>query len=475
MHYTELLDKDQQIQLEIFQYFLAQRSQLADKELRQNVAVSRPTLKNACKALSDRLSRFHPAAELTRQKDTLELTLPADFSVADFIYLYFEEALAYRMLCSIFLEQTISITKLALENHLSEATIFRSLKSLNQSLAEFDIQFKNGQLTGSEWQIRIFYFQLFKGIIPLDKAQDKLARLQSIHPLVNVLQQHFDFQLNRASQTSVTLWLAIMQRRLDYRKKPDLKIKKVIREKIDQDPFYQELKNVLARFLSRFALFGSDEEALYFYLFFMSEGLVPADSHWYQSSPFIAYFSAVDNKICQLITQEEESGYTDFLLPYHVKVAFYKGELRFLESQTELLSDRSPAVMNECMSLIERNLSRKVSHSQWELLDRAYGLIESFHQRKKQEKLLVGVFCEKNLEAEERFRFVSQTLAHEERIIVEKKAEETYDLLIVNEPYQAVGARFQHLYLLTGSLSVFEGQRLNQTIRQLLRQKEAGD
>ncbi|AYW45066.1 helix-turn-helix domain-containing protein [Tetragenococcus koreensis] len=473
MRLLNLLDKDHKVQVRIFDYFLKKERTIKIKELNDQIDVSYPTLQKSITALTVALREFDIEADLVKKNsDYLQLFLPNHFSVKNFLYTYLKQALDYKLLVSIFQEKVISITKLALENNVSEASIFRRLKVINQLLEEFGIQFKNKKLTGSELQIQLFYFQLFNGVIPTERL-DTLITNTAIKNLINVIENQFQLQFTKKQEQMMLLRLHIMQRRLDYRQIPKYDISQDILQQIEKDGFYQELKNILARFLSRFALPGTNYEAIYLYLFFITEGLLPQESKWWIESPFIQYFLAIDKKIYQTITKEIEydKTFATFLLQNHVKIVFYKGEISFNEEDTLLLSDIDVQAMDQCMSIVEKELSRKVSHSQWEMLDHSYGLIWDIHHRRQQKEVLVGVVDDGSLQAEEAFRFIKQTLASMPHVTVKKAKKRAYDLLIAAVYTDLQEFDYQKVYLLTGVLSPFEAERLKQAAAAIIKEK----
>lgn len=72
------------------------------------------------------------------------------------------------MLVYLLEHQQVSIVRLATAFNISESSVFRKIKELNQLLEEFGLQIKNGQLYGEELQIRYFYYELFQ-YIPEDQ------------------------------------------------------------------------------------------------------------------------------------------------------------------------------------------------------------------------------------------------------------------------------------------------------------------
>ncbi|MDN6639841.1 MAG: helix-turn-helix domain-containing protein [Tetragenococcus sp.] len=473
MQLLDLLDKDQKVQVKIFTYFLQKGQTIKIKELNDRMDVSYPTLQKAVNALTTTLTGFDSKATLTKKNsDYLQLMLPSHFSVKDFFYTYLKQALNYQLLISILQEKEVTVTKLTWENNLSEASIFRRLKTINQILAEFDIQFKNKKLNGSELQIQHFYFQLVNKAIPKEKLNTIMTE-PSINNLINVIEKQLQLHFSKKQEQMLKLRLHIMQQRLDYRQVPKSNVAEGLLRQIEKDHFYQELKNILARFLSRFALAATNYEAVHLYLFFISEGLLSQNSNWWQQSPFVKYFSSIEQEIYQAITKEsgKDLTFTAFLLQIHVKITFYKGEINSSEADTLLLSDIDAQAMNQCMTLVEKRLSRKVSHSQWEMLDYSYGLIRDIYQRRQQKEVLVGVIDDGSLFAEETFRFVKQALAGMSHVTVKKAKNYSYDLLVASVNTDLQEFSYKKAYLLTGTLSSFEAERLKRVATVIVKEK----
>lgn len=133
------------------------------------------------------------------------------------------------------------------------------------------------------YKFNFFYFQLFNGAIP-EKRLTTLMTNQAIKNLIHVIESHFQLQFSKKQKHMLSLHLHILQQRLDYRKMPKREISEDMLRQIEQDHFYQELDNIFKRFLSRFALAASGYEAVYLYLFFITEGLLPQTSQWWKKN-----------------------------------------------------------------------------------------------------------------------------------------------------------------------------------------------
>ena len=89
------------------------------------------------------------------------------FSLNHLIEAFVKESLKFQLLDYLYRNKEFSIVQLTTKFMISESSLFRKIKELNQLLAAFELQIKNGQLQGEELQIRYFYFQLYWYITPM--------------------------------------------------------------------------------------------------------------------------------------------------------------------------------------------------------------------------------------------------------------------------------------------------------------------
>ncbi|KAF1306001.1 helix-turn-helix domain-containing protein [Candidatus Enterococcus willemsii] len=470
MKLTDLMDKHQQVQLAIFHKILISKHSVSIKTLENEMDVSFPTLQKEIRALQSALSLFQPGAELIRlEDDSLTLELGNQFPVKKFIYSYLEQALDYQILCFIFQNKEVSITKMAMHLQVSEASIFRRLKSINELLNEYDIQFRNKKIVGEEKQIRVFFYHFFETSLPFEVLQ-KQFKNSTIRHLIQVMEKQLHLKFTNQRYWQLALWLGIMQKRLDYRGEQRLYFEKKTIQLIEQDTFYQELKNILARYLSRFAFPWSEEEAVFFYLFFLSEGFVLLTDTWLEDSPIVSELVNVNQQIYETIvgTTDDLESFQAFLLERHIKLAYFKGWIDTQENDLLLLSDQYPEKMSTCMTIVESSLSKKVSDSQWHMLDQAYGLVLDVYQRRQQKELYVGVALDNSLQSEEIYQFLHQHLAGIPNVTIKRAKKREYSLLVASEFTDITQFSFQELFLLSGQLSMFEINRLKNAIQQLL-------
>ena len=476
MKLIQLLDKGQAIQLTILQKLIISDDEVKMKELANQLDISFPTLQKEVKNLQEAIHQFDVASGLFKtSKETLSLFLSPQFLIKEFCYLYFKQTIDFELLSLLYKETELSTTKLGLTLQLSEASVFRRMKRINQFMEDFEIQYRNKRLSGSELQIRSFFYQLFWQILPKEQIEKQFYQ-PVIGNLIVIFENQFHVKFSYEQYWKLVLWIGIMQKRLDYRKNEERRFDNQTIELIEADPFYQDLNNILARYLSRFALQWSQDEVLFLYLFFLSEALIDLNHGLIRQSPFLEKMIALNHQVFEVLlgTQQQVEAFDSYLLKQHVRVAFSKGRLAPILHYPKLLSDAQTEKMSACMTIIEENLTRNTSNSQWQMLDEAYAFIIDIYKRQQQPTLLVGVALEPSLQSTEALNFIQQELASFPFVSIESRnKEQDYDLLIADENTNLSEYTYQIVYFFSGQTSIFEATRLKHAIQQLI-EKQRG-
>lgn len=101
---------------------------------------------------------------IKRNEFQVTLELAEDVSLEKIILFLVQQSLKFNLLVYLLEHHQASIVRLATAFNISESSVFRKIKELNQLLQEFSLQIKNGQLYGEELQVRYFYYVLFQFI-----------------------------------------------------------------------------------------------------------------------------------------------------------------------------------------------------------------------------------------------------------------------------------------------------------------------
>ncbi|MGQ4818988.1 helix-turn-helix domain-containing protein, partial [Enterococcus faecium] len=89
---------------------------------------------------------FGQDCQLTYDGQQLSITLSDFFSLNHLIEAFVKESLKFQLLDYLYRNKEFSIVQLTTKFMISESSLFRKIKELNQLLAAFDLQIKNGQL-----------------------------------------------------------------------------------------------------------------------------------------------------------------------------------------------------------------------------------------------------------------------------------------------------------------------------------------
>lgn len=477
MNLMQLLEKNQQVHFQILTIFFQHGSEISYKTLANKLSISSPTLQKEIQHLSDNLSVFHAEALLeTKENDRLHLTLPLDFSIQHFFYAYLSEAVDFQIIEYLFFHREGSTTKLMLDLTLSEASLFRHFKSINHLLEEFSLQLKNKKLIGDECQIRFFFYAFFSQSYPLAKINETF-KSPAIRNLIRVIEQQLGLSIDPRNNWKLVLWFGLMEARFDFRSSQQHESSKGLLKQVENDPTFQVLRNILGRYLSRFAISWSDYEAVYLYLFLMMEGLVVMDHQQDTDSEFMLDLAAESQVLMKTFADESldiQVHYPEisrFLAIIVLRARYLKGALTsFADFPPHFLRGTITEVANQAVETLAQATGPFSEEKQRKLIHDLSFVIE-WLQEKQQKELKIGVLLSQNqLRTDVLRRFLAKQLSGYSYMQVETAQATDYDLLIVDQPQIAENYHYKKLLVLTGVIDRFEEQRLHQVIDEIRRE-----
>ncbi len=190
--------------------------------------------------------------------------LDEDVSLEKILLFLLQESLKFKMLVYLLEHQQVSIVRLATAFNISESSVFRKIKELNQLLEEFGLQIKNGQLYGEELQIRYFYYELFQ-YIPEDQRPlfCKIHQKKTVHSRIGPCIRNNVYGISRSTDC---LLARDYEKRLLNEKSTyaTLKEKKLLYQ---SDRLYQAIDPIIVMHLSRTAAELNVYETMMFYSF----------------------------------------------------------------------------------------------------------------------------------------------------------------------------------------------------------------
>ena len=183
MKIEALLERKEQLQILILRNLVLQGGTASINGLREHVQLSKASFDQYLEDIELIGRMMEKKVEVQRNEYQALLVLDEDVSLEKILLFLLQESLKFKMLVYLLEHQQVSIVRLATAFNISESSVFRKIKELNQLLEEFGLQIKNGQLYGEELQIRYFYYELFQ-YIPEDQRTAffaKYTRKKTVH------------------------------------------------------------------------------------------------------------------------------------------------------------------------------------------------------------------------------------------------------------------------------------------------------
>ena len=279
MNIEQLLEKKEQLQVLILRDMVLHGGTVGTNQLREQVNLSKTSFDQYIAEIPMIGRMMGKKVAIKRNEFQVTLELAEDVSLEKIILFLVQQSLKFNLLVYLLEHHQASIVRLATAFNISESSVFRKIKELNQLLQEFSLQIKNGQLYGEELQVRYFYYVLFQFI---SESQRPLFLQQTPDkaPLILGLERALETTFSQESASKIACWLGITRKRLLSEKTTfaTLKEKKILYQK---DRLYQALDPVISLYLSRTAAEISGYEPLMFYSFFVSFAVL-SEEHFYQ-------------------------------------------------------------------------------------------------------------------------------------------------------------------------------------------------
>lgn len=279
MKIEQLLEKKEQFQVLILRDMVLHGGTVGTNQLREQVNLSKTSFDQYIAEIPMIGMMMGKKVAIKRNEFQVTLELAEDVSLEKIILFLVQQSLKFNLLVYLLEHHQASIVRLATAFNISESSVFRKIKELNQLLQEFSLQIKNGQLYGEELQVRYFYYVLFQFI---SESQRPLFLQQTPDkaPLILGLERALETTFSQESASKIACWLGITRKRLLSEKTTfaTLKEKKILYQK---DRLYQALDPVISLYLSRTAAEISGYEPLMFYSFFVSFAVL-SEEHFYQ-------------------------------------------------------------------------------------------------------------------------------------------------------------------------------------------------
>ncbi|MCT3309960.1 helix-turn-helix domain-containing protein [Lactiplantibacillus pentosus] len=255
MHLFDLLDKSEQRQIKIIQLILRHSQTVSIGQIIAELDSNRLTIKKDIGLINAKFGQFSKNLTLVLKDGYLYLERDITTSADEIYAIFLTNSVKYKILIYLLSHKSIDTCSIIETLNISISTYERRAKELNQVLADFHLKIHNGQLSGSERQIRHFYLQLLWFARPYQTNQREFdsPRVQAIlHELSQTNGQLF----TEAGEMKLNIYLAIVNRRYHagviHAKKIPLNF---------DSPLYHQLHQAFQTYFSTNAYRSLDAEA----------------------------------------------------------------------------------------------------------------------------------------------------------------------------------------------------------------------
>lgn len=460
--------------------------------MKKHLGVTTAVFNESLNELNNHMKAIDKNASVTRKiidsEEMLVLNLPDDYNVFRLYANYLINCDNYRFLQFIVQRPKISISKLATEFFMSEASVFRKIKLLNSYLEEFEIQIRNNMLIGPESQIRHFTFYMRYNSMPFDDHL-KNPLLYPVENFIRIMENQYHYILSDIGRVKLGIWLSITVERLKISNKDytNIDLQKEL-EKVREDPLYQAIRKAALTMVNQYAIQMDDYEIFLTYKYFRCNELFSIEKgeidilRNYLNFPDPIIQSANHNFFDTIENYYEEFWNTfDYQLfavhfysikQLHNKLLFFKGSFYFFHSLSisRTLDDRTLSVVkNLTETLLEENLAllhANIAPEIKEIVYRRYFDIILQSHRLAGKRIYIGVLINKDYSVTAGVVLRLSTLFESiYNVKVEKaQADHNYDLLISDSKNRAERFNHRYFYFLNELETNFDNHRIKELL-----------
>lgn len=375
MRIEELLDKKQAREIKIIKKLILAGGKITDTEMLEYLHISKAAFESDLEEIHMYLKPFEKECRLFYDGQDLSIELAAHFSIAKILTVYVEDSIQFQLIHHLYQYKEFTIAQLTTKFMISESSLFRKIKELNQLLKEFGLVIRNGRLRGSELQIRYFYFQIYWFLTPYDQHKYKTLTVQNSQ-VIEAVEKHFSLSFTEHNKMKMSLWITISKKRLTEANREYFDLSEKMNIYLN-DPLLMEMRIFILRFFNRYALEVDEEESMLHYIFLLSMSVLSeSDFTEYQlirgrRTPTSLADTFILERVLlyyrpQKVSPELEKTIQYYFSQIHSKLYFFKGELEMFDrdniwQKEEQLSSNKLSKFSE--ELLQQSL---------ELFDREY-------------------------------------------------------------------------------------------------------
>lgn len=481
-------------QIELASYLFLHQTTVAEKQLLQDLNMTKFSLRETSSRLSQKLKQ-HPELRLqlktsaTKRSVSYQLLNPTSINSKYLYVIYLNETIQYQILIYLFDKDSYNVPHLATLLNISESTLFRQTSILNRKLAEFDLQIKNGHLYGTELQKINFYYELIWNSAPLTDSQ-RYREETSIKQIIQELAKNLETTFDESTSLKLATWLKICRIRIkvDPIEKDNQYCS--LLETAFKDPLFRLVLNAFNTATIYDTYSKDNRPSLYLYLFIVSlfaqndhnQMILNHDASW--QNPFTLINQHVDWIFEETFSQLQ---LTDLSINNALKLTWrptltqlfnqhylFKGHAVFSYDDYKLNETPQNITANALVERLINNSLKTIDQTdQYDYLKQSYNhfFTEFLNDALKytEHKIQLGIYTKQgfcyNRFLEKKFAN-NLSLAHN-CAIETAQASKQYDILITDTVYFLKIFEFKHYYILNDSLSATDFENLGTILHEL--------
>lgn len=269
MKIEQFLEKKEQKQIDFLRQLMITNQPLTKNQLFKDSGLSKNAFEQYLNELIELGVEFNQSFRLTcNTENYLDLTFRPGVCLEQIIVYFLDSSIKYQLFYLQLMNKNLSIFDLTQKLLISESTLFRKQKELNQLLQAFHIQIKNGDLIGDETQIRYAYFELFT-FIQTYANEEFLEETNELYRFVRALEQVLQIEFDTFQRPRLLCYIVIFQKRVGLPRTTQPLLQENLAKFID-DPLFQKLDTFMSIYLSYSTAELNQEESLLLYIFLTS-------------------------------------------------------------------------------------------------------------------------------------------------------------------------------------------------------------
>lgn len=471
MNLYNLLEKNSRLQVSILQALLKESHSLRISEMMADLSLTRFLFDNNVCELQEVLKTLDLplALKLDRKKDRIFLEKAENADLSLLYYYYLEHSVEYQILNYLFQHPNNSVIKLGKQLLISEAAVYRHIARLNQYLQEFDLKIQQGKLVGDGLQICHFYYQLFWTGQPqqviLEKTQDP-----SIQRFIDYLGRKLGTPFTQTNVLKLRLLIQIIKT-CATKQDEQTKILEKFSNGQQLDPLYLTIKNAIFQATSHMALFVSDYQAIYLYLFMSSSFLLPPtmklteeSNYWRTYNPDVV---PLNDLVVTLVKEEYQINQADvskdfidewkyYLTQLNSYLYYFKGNITYFDESDILatmtattLGQPNEVLGQQILDATEKMIGRPLSQDTRRMALRYHLFFIDQMRQFSRFSIKVGVLCNSGyLNERVMIASIQNALAQKYFITCEvAQLGSTYPILVTDSAYEARHYSYQDLHV----------------------------